>query len=78
MKANQANNFGWLFKVSVHLLKYYGYFFTGLLSACLLAAILGVFPVMQVVLEIAGEWILRIFGVLLALTMMAIVYESLR
>lgn len=78
MKSNQVNNYNWLFKVSVRCLKYYGYFFLGLVSACLLTSILGIFPIMQLIFEIAGEWILRMFGVVLALTLTATIYESLR
>jgi hypothetical protein len=78
VKSNHTNKYGWLFRMSSRLLKYYSYFLLGLLIICLFAAILNLFPIFQTVMIVTGEWILRLLAFLIALVMAATIYESLR
>ncbi len=78
MSLRQKHEYSWLLRISAYCLKGYGYFLFGLTITCLLATILGLFPIVQSVLAIAGAWILRILGTLVALTAAGVVFESVR
>ncbi len=78
MSLRRKSEYGVLFRVSVRLLKGCGYFLFGLTIACLLAAILGFFPVVQAILTVTGTWIIRILGISVALAATGAVCESLR
>lgn len=78
MSIRRKYEYGWLFRVSLGFLKSYGYFLFGLTVACLLATTLGFFPVVQSILTLTGEWIVRILGISVALTATGVIFESLR
>lgn len=78
MTLHHNDQHGWLLRNSLRFLKGYGYFLLGLTAACLLATILGCFPMAQSVLAVIGTWIIRILGILVTLTATGAVFESLR
>jgi hypothetical protein len=78
MSLHRKSDYGWLFNISSQSLKGYGFFLFGLTMTCLLATILGLFPVVQALLTLIGTWIIRILGILVALVATGAIWESFR
>jgi hypothetical protein len=69
---------GYLFRFASKVLKYFLMGLFGLGITCLLSAVLGAFPLVEILISLLGRWLVRITVVVVCLMAMAVVVESIR
>ncbi len=74
----RPHQYGWLFRVTVKVVKYGLLGLLGCGIACLVAAALGAFPLVDWLLRWMGVWLGRVLVLLICLVGTAVVSESLR
>ncbi|MGA7936250.1 MAG: hypothetical protein WCA35_22035 [Kovacikia sp.] len=77
-KSNQGRTYSLVFQLAARAIKYYLLTLFGFCVACLLAAILGVFPGIELFLPSLMECFLRLAALILTFVAIAIVLESIR
>jgi cation transport ATPase len=77
-KLTQTKMHSLLFQLAARAVKYYLLVLFGFFTACLLAAIIGVFPEMELFLPSLMECFLRLAALILTFVAIAIVLESIR
>jgi hypothetical protein len=70
--------YGWLFQISTGLCQYYGFFLVSLASVCMLATVLGGFPLVAFLWSAIGVWLVRFLVFFSLVLVMSIVFESWR
>ncbi|MBW4522330.1 MAG: hypothetical protein KME16_21970 [Scytolyngbya sp. HA4215-MV1] len=73
-----SHQHGWLFRFASQMLKYVLLGLFGLGIACLVSAVLGVFPLVEILISILAQAVLRIMVVLACLLAIAVAFESVR
>jgi len=69
---------GWLFRAASKVLKYFLLSLFGLGIACLLSAVMGAFPLVEILLSVLKRWLIRLTVVIVCLIATAVVVESVR
>jgi hypothetical protein len=69
---------GYLFRFASKVLKYFLLGLFGLGITCLLSAVLGAFPLVEILISLLGWWLVRITIVVVCLMATAVVIESAR
>ncbi|KAM3101091.1 hypothetical protein ACKFKF_09765 [Phormidesmis sp. 146-12] len=69
---------GWLFRFASKVLKYLLLSLFGLGITCLLSVVLAAFPLVEVLINLFGWWLVRITIIVVCLMAMAVVIESVR
>ncbi|OLP20069.1 hypothetical protein BST81_02190 [Leptolyngbya sp. 'hensonii'] len=67
-----------LFRLTVHLLKYFLLAVCGFTITCLLSETMGAIHAVQMIVQMMGPWLLRSAVVIICFMGMAIILESIR
>jgi hypothetical protein len=69
---------GYLFRFASKVLKFFGFGLFGLGIACLLSIVFGAFPLVEVLISLLRQWLVRVTVVVICLMATAVVIESVR
>ncbi len=68
----------WLFRFASKVFKYFLLGLFGLGIGCLLAAVLGAMPLVEILISLLGQWLVRITVIIACLMATVVVLESAR